>query len=165
MHVDYFRISDPKKKAHRSWRGVLDTTLCDQVCHLLATGQWFSPCTLVSSSNKTKCYDITEMLLKVALNTINQTKVFSHFCFKFFVDRRIQRSCSGNRNKLTEESIAKQIQPIIELQKEMNDRMKTLNAKMSEITAVNQNNNNNSSHWIMLAIILTFQIFLQWCLR
>ena len=80
-------------------------------------------------------------------------------------NRRIQRSCSGNRNKLTEESITKQIQPIIELQKEMNDRMKTLNAKMSEITAVNQNNNNNSSHWIMLAIILTFQIFLQWCLR
>ena len=22
-----------------SWRGVLDTTLCDKVCHLLATGQ------------------------------------------------------------------------------------------------------------------------------
>ena len=55
MHVDYFRISDQKKKAHRSWRGVLDTTLCDQVCHLLATGQWFFPCTLVSSTNKTKC--------------------------------------------------------------------------------------------------------------
>lgn len=77
----------------------------------------------------------------------------------------MQRSCSGNRNKLTEESIAKQIQPMIELQKELNDSMKTLNAKISGITAVNQNNNSNSSHWIMLAIILTFQIFLQWCLR
>jgi hypothetical protein len=27
----------------RSWRGVLDTTLCDKVCQSLATGRWFSP--------------------------------------------------------------------------------------------------------------------------
>ena len=53
---------------HRSWRGVLDTTLCDKVC------QWFSPITLVSSTNKTDRHDISELLLKVALNTINQTK-------------------------------------------------------------------------------------------
>jgi hypothetical protein len=37
----------------RSWRGVLDTTLCDKVCQWLATGQWFSAGTLVSSTNKT----------------------------------------------------------------------------------------------------------------
>jgi hypothetical protein len=43
-------------------RDVLDTTLCDNVC------QWFSP---VSSTNKTDCHDITEILFKVALNTIN----------------------------------------------------------------------------------------------
>jgi hypothetical protein len=36
-----------------SWRGVLDTTLCDQVCQWFATGQWFSPGTRVSSTNKT----------------------------------------------------------------------------------------------------------------
>jgi hypothetical protein len=35
-----------------------------------ATGQWFSPGPLVSSTNKTDCHDITEILLKVALNTI-----------------------------------------------------------------------------------------------
>jgi len=29
-------------------RGILDTTLCDKVCQLLSTGQWFSPFTLVS---------------------------------------------------------------------------------------------------------------------
>ena len=29
------------------------TTLCDEVCQWLATGQWFSPGTLVSSTNKT----------------------------------------------------------------------------------------------------------------
>jgi hypothetical protein len=45
-------------------RGVLDTTLCDKVC------QWFSPGTPVSSTNKTDHHGITEILLKVALNTI-----------------------------------------------------------------------------------------------
>jgi len=38
------------------------------------TGQWFSPGTPVSSTNKTDNHDITEILLKVALNTLNQTK-------------------------------------------------------------------------------------------
>jgi hypothetical protein len=32
-----------------------------------------SPGTLVSSTNKTDCHDITEILLKVALNTIKPT--------------------------------------------------------------------------------------------
>ena len=54
----------------RSWRDVLDTTLCDKVCQWLATGWWFSP---VSSTNKTERQNITEILLKMALNTINQT--------------------------------------------------------------------------------------------
>jgi hypothetical protein len=36
-------------------------------------GQWFSPSTLVSSTNKTDRDDITEILLKVVLNTINLT--------------------------------------------------------------------------------------------
>ena len=34
-------------------------------------GQWFSPGSPVSSTNKTDRHDITEILLKVALNTIN----------------------------------------------------------------------------------------------
>ena len=42
----------------------LDTTLCDKVC--LAAGQWLPGGTLVSSTNKTYCHDITEILLKVA---------------------------------------------------------------------------------------------------
>ena len=49
---------------------VLDTTLCDKVCQWLAAGLWFSLGTPVSSINKTDCHDITEILLKVALNTI-----------------------------------------------------------------------------------------------
>ena len=35
------------------FRWSLDTTLCDKVCQWLSTGRWFSPNTLVSSSNKT----------------------------------------------------------------------------------------------------------------
>jgi hypothetical protein len=58
---------------HCSWQGVLNTTLCDQVCQWLATGQWFSLGTPVSSTNKTDHHDITEILLKVALSIINQT--------------------------------------------------------------------------------------------
>ena len=58
---------------HRSWRGVLDTTLCDKVCQWLATCRWFSPGTLVFPVNKTDRHDIAEMVLKVALNTINLT--------------------------------------------------------------------------------------------
>jgi len=46
------------------------TTLCDKVCQWLATCQWFST---VSSTNKTDRHDITEILLKVAFNTTNQT--------------------------------------------------------------------------------------------
>ena len=40
------------------------------VSDLRATGQWFSPSTPVSSTNKTDRYDIAKLLLKVALNTI-----------------------------------------------------------------------------------------------
>jgi hypothetical protein len=52
---------------------VLDTTLCDKVCQWLATGPWFSLGTSVSSTNKTDFHDITEILFKVALNTITIT--------------------------------------------------------------------------------------------
>ena len=55
----------------RSWRGVLDTTICNKVCDWLATGGWFSPCTLVSSTNKTDHHDIAKILLKETLNTIS----------------------------------------------------------------------------------------------
>ena len=47
-------------------------TLCDKVCQWLATGRYFSPDTPLSSTNKTDCHDITEILVKVALNTINK---------------------------------------------------------------------------------------------
>jgi hypothetical protein len=57
-------------ESNSGW-GVLDTTLCDKVCHVLAAGRWFYPGTPVSSTNKTDHHYITDILLKVALNTIN----------------------------------------------------------------------------------------------
>ena len=45
----------------------------DKVCQWLATSWWFPPGTPVSSANKTDRHNITEILLKVALNTIKQT--------------------------------------------------------------------------------------------
>jgi hypothetical protein len=46
----------------------------DKVYQLLADGRWFSPGTPASSTTTTGRHDIAEILLKVALNTINQIK-------------------------------------------------------------------------------------------
>jgi len=54
-------------------RCTLDTKFCDKVYQWLVAGQWFSPGTAISSTCKTDCQDITEILLKVALDTIKQT--------------------------------------------------------------------------------------------
>ena len=51
----------------------------------LATGRWFSLGTPVSSTNKTYRHDITEIFLKVALNTINPNpQMFLDFYTMFF---------------------------------------------------------------------------------
>ena len=55
----------------RTLRGVLDTTLCDKIYERLATCRWLSLDTPVFTTNKTDRHDITEILLKVALNTIS----------------------------------------------------------------------------------------------
>jgi hypothetical protein len=58
-------------------RNVEDTkvvmTASDKIYQLLVHGRWFSPCTLASSTSKTGRHDIAEILLKVALNTKNQS--------------------------------------------------------------------------------------------
>jgi hypothetical protein len=46
----------------------------DKVYQLLSHGRWFSPGTPASSTTKTGRQDIAEILLKVALSTINQIK-------------------------------------------------------------------------------------------
>ena len=42
-----------------SKRGVVDTTLCNEVCYWLAAGQWFSAGSPFSSTNKSDNHDIT----------------------------------------------------------------------------------------------------------
>jgi hypothetical protein len=44
-----------------------------KVYQLLARGRWFSPATPASSTTKAGRHDIAEILLKVALNTKNQS--------------------------------------------------------------------------------------------
>ena len=46
----------------------------DQVYQMLAHGRWLSPGNPASSATKTGRHDIADILLKVALNTINQIK-------------------------------------------------------------------------------------------
>ena len=46
----------------------------NKVHQLLVHGRWFSPGTPASSTTKTSRHDIAEILLKVALSTINQIK-------------------------------------------------------------------------------------------
>jgi hypothetical protein len=54
----------------RSWRGALDTALKFVSDLQYIVGQWFLLGTPASSANKTAHHDLTETLLKVALNTI-----------------------------------------------------------------------------------------------
>jgi hypothetical protein len=53
------------------------------------TGPWFSPGPPVSSTNKTDRHDITEILLKVALNTINKTKPSQKHSYQFLQTQRM----------------------------------------------------------------------------
>ena len=64
-------------------RGVLDITWCDKICQWSATDPWFSLGTLVSSTNKTDRNNIAEILLKVALNTINLASTFPYLSIWF----------------------------------------------------------------------------------
>ena len=69
----------------------------DKVYQLLAQGQWFSPGTPASSTTKTGRQDIAEILLKVALNSINQSikpitvDVYFLLQVKFAVELHVER--------------------------------------------------------------------------
>ena len=89
---------------HRSWQGVLNATSCDKIGQLL---RLFSPGAPVSSTNKTDRHDITEILLKVALNTITlplwllATKdiwplAFKHFWPLSLSDEGYSESCRSH---------------------------------------------------------------------
>ena len=63
------------------------TILCDKVCQWLTPGRWFPPRSSFCSNNKTDRHDITEILIKVALNTIKnkkQTNIVSVISEEFY---------------------------------------------------------------------------------
>ena len=72
-----------------SWRGILDTTLCNTVCQWFAAGQLFSLITPICPTNKTHRHDIIGLVLKVALNTIYPSPLFYDFSIGFW-------NCSDN---------------------------------------------------------------------
>jgi hypothetical protein len=50
-----------------------------KVYQLLAQRQWFSPGTSASTTTKTGCHDMAEILLKVTLNTKNLKSIQREF--------------------------------------------------------------------------------------
>ena len=60
-------------------------------------GLWFSP---VSSNNKIDCHDNTEILLKVALNTINLTLLYSGFHLSVIKRYTIKHSQQNRTNHI-----------------------------------------------------------------
>ena len=55
----------------------------DKVCQSLATGRWLSPGTPVSSTNKTDCHDITEILSGAKHHNPNPHNPLIIFLFEF----------------------------------------------------------------------------------
>jgi hypothetical protein len=68
----------------------------DKGYRLLAHGRWFSPGTPASSTTKTGRHDIAEILLKVALNTINK---YNQTDFVFVGSTRHTKQNKTKKNK------------------------------------------------------------------
>ena len=80
--------------------GVLNATLCDQVCQWLAAGHWFSLDTLVASTNKTDRHNITRKLLKVALNTITPNPFNNYFEISCFTSKDKHKNVNSTLDNL-----------------------------------------------------------------
>ena len=76
---------------------------CDKVCQWLATGQWFSPGTPVSSINKAYLHDIAEILLKVALNTITIWRQLYQKYILYSLEGEFEDTKVGNQNPYIED--------------------------------------------------------------
>jgi hypothetical protein len=72
---------------------------CHKVCQWLAAGRWFSSGTQVSYTNKIDRHDITEILLKVVLDTIN---LMLTLCFRSWIKwfQKSEINPSGSSNTL-----------------------------------------------------------------
>ena len=71
------------------WRDVLITTLCDKVCQ--------RPGIPVSSTNKIDSHDITDIFVKMVLNTI--TPLYKLFYYSVLKDKENTRNSGSNYNK------------------------------------------------------------------
>ena len=69
IHLDLIMIIMVMKRSNKLSTGIYNNLVSDR---------WFSPGSPVCSTNKTDCHDITEIFLKVALNTRNLTLIFYH---------------------------------------------------------------------------------------
>ena len=63
----------------------------------MVTDRCFSQVPLVSSTNKTDCHDITEILLKMALNNIKQTNKTICPCIKLPASKQQQKENPVNK--------------------------------------------------------------------
>jgi hypothetical protein len=71
-NADFLELSEMEQNKYMFTLSTSKLIKNGEVCQLLVTGRWFSP---VSSTNKTDRHDITEILLKVALNNINHSPI------------------------------------------------------------------------------------------
>ena len=81
-------------------RSVLDTTLSDKVCQWLLAGRWLSPGTPVSSTKKTTVrHDITEILLKVTLNSINhKPSMIDNYVYIYYLVKTTESGVKHHKN-------------------------------------------------------------------
>ena len=56
--------------------------LCNEICQILAAGWWFFTGNPDSSTSKTDHHDITEILLKVVLNTVTPHFIIKCLCHR-----------------------------------------------------------------------------------
>jgi hypothetical protein len=72
------------------------TPLGDKVCQWLAGGRWYSPGTSASSTTKSGCHDITEILQKVALNTRNQS-IKQNICSYCYISEQQKKEDNNDK--------------------------------------------------------------------
>jgi len=84
--LDYLTTLTSLSPIRRGWTRLAAAS--DKVYQLLAHGRWFSPGTPAFSITKTGRYDIAEILLKVALNTKNQSNQSSSNIGSFYINKK-----------------------------------------------------------------------------
>lgn len=85
-----------------------------------------------------------------------------------FTDRnRIHRTTSMSKTRLSEDSLLKCLEPLVQLQQETNTVLKSLQVQMRYLQRQNEQRSSitQGREWLILAVVLTFQIILQWIFK